>query len=197
MDPGNQPIELVCLTQIEEMLIARVNPILQVTHARGGQYKYFGHTISFPQYISTISTSLPRLLADLDILVVRKFNAANKPYEFIVSRSNVLAALEFKISNDPYYKDVHLDLQALHALPLEPTDVSSLLHHATTPLTDAQRRFHKILDCLHPIHICSTCQESYPGIKMKLFHGSYTCSRYTREHHGHRFSLENNMDPRH
>ena len=37
MDPGNQPIELACLTQIEEMLIAGVNPIFQVTHARGGQ----------------------------------------------------------------------------------------------------------------------------------------------------------------
>ena len=138
MDPGTQPIELARLTQIEEMLIARVNPILQVTHARGGQYKYSGHTISFPQDISTIATSLPHLLTDLDILVVRKFNAANKPYEFIVSRSNVLAALEFKISNDPYYKDVHLDLQALHALPLEPTDVSSLLHHATTPSPELQ-----------------------------------------------------------
>ena len=55
-----------------------------------------------------------------------------------ISCSNVLAALEFKISNDPYYKDVHLDLQALHALPLEPTDVSSLLHHATTPGPDLQ-----------------------------------------------------------
>ena len=110
MDPGNQSIELARLTQIEEMLIARFNPILQVTHARGGQYKYSGHTISFPQDISTIATSLPRLLADLDILVVHKFNVANKPYEFIVSHSNVLAALEFKISNDPCYKDVHLDL---------------------------------------------------------------------------------------
>ena len=41
-------------------------------------------------------------------------------------------------SNDLYYKDVHLDLQALHALPLEPTDVSSLLHHATTLGPDLQ-----------------------------------------------------------
>ena len=138
MDPGNQPIELARLTQIEEMLIARVNPILQVTHAHGGQYKYSGHTISFPQDISTIATSLPRLLVDLDILVVHKFNATNKPYEFIVSHSNALVALEFKISNDPYYKEVHLDLQALHDFPLEPTYVSSLLHHATTPGSDLQ-----------------------------------------------------------
>lgn len=48
MDPCEQPLFLRILTQVEEMLIARVNPILQVTHAHGGQYKYSGHTISFP-----------------------------------------------------------------------------------------------------------------------------------------------------
>jgi predicted Fe-S protein YdhL (DUF1289 family) len=47
MDPGDQPTVLSILTQVEEMLIARVSPILQVRHARGGQYKYSGHTISF------------------------------------------------------------------------------------------------------------------------------------------------------
>jgi hypothetical protein len=51
MDLGCQPQELANLTQVEEMLIARVNPILQVTHATGGQYKYKGHTISFPQHV--------------------------------------------------------------------------------------------------------------------------------------------------
>ena len=48
MDSGCQPQELANLTQVEEMLIARVNPILQVTHATGSQYKYKGHTIIFP-----------------------------------------------------------------------------------------------------------------------------------------------------
>jgi hypothetical protein len=32
----------------------RVSPLLQVSHAQGGQYKYSGHTISFPQNINTI-----------------------------------------------------------------------------------------------------------------------------------------------
>ena len=54
MDPHEQPNILRVLTQVEYMLITRVNPILQVTHAQGGQYKYSGHTISFPQDIATI-----------------------------------------------------------------------------------------------------------------------------------------------
>ena len=40
MDPGDQPKVLKVLTQVEEMLIAQVNPISQVTHAHGGQYIY-------------------------------------------------------------------------------------------------------------------------------------------------------------
>lgn len=36
MDLGSQPTEQACLTQVKEMLIAHVNPILQVTCALGG-----------------------------------------------------------------------------------------------------------------------------------------------------------------
>ena len=77
MDPGKQPPVLVVLTQVEEVMISRANPILQVTHARGGQYKYSGHTICFPQDISNIATYLPHLVSELDILVVRKCNSTN------------------------------------------------------------------------------------------------------------------------
>lgn len=55
MNPGPQPLELANLTQIEEMFIVCVNLILQVTHAIGGQYKYKGHTISFPQEVREIA----------------------------------------------------------------------------------------------------------------------------------------------
>ena len=55
MDPGEQPHVLIILTQVEEMMIALVNPILQVIHAHGGQYKYSGHTICFPDDISMVA----------------------------------------------------------------------------------------------------------------------------------------------
>ena len=106
MDPTEQPLVLSILTQVEEMLISRVNPLLQVTDARGGQYKYSGHTISFPQDISSILNFLPRRVEDLDILVVTRKTFNNHSYDCIVSRSHVLAALEYKISHDPYYKYV-------------------------------------------------------------------------------------------
>ena len=103
MDPGIQPHVLAVLTQVEEMLICHANPILQVMHARGGQYKYSIHTICFPQDISNIAISLPHLISNLGILVVRKCNPIKKPYELFVIPTR---ALEYKMVNDPYYKDV-------------------------------------------------------------------------------------------
>lgn len=70
MDPGEQPITLKRLTQVEEMLIARVNPVLQVTQNFGGQYKYHGHTISFTQDVKNIANILPHRIHDLDIVIV-------------------------------------------------------------------------------------------------------------------------------
>ena len=113
MDLGEQPIVLSSLTQVEEMLIARVNPILQVTHTCGGQYKCIGHTISFPQDIATIANYLPRHVQDLDMLVVTHRTFTQKNYDCIASGSHVLVALQYKLEHGPYYQDVCIDNSAL------------------------------------------------------------------------------------
>ena len=103
----------------------RVNPILQVTLAHGGQYKYNGHTICFPQDITKIANMLSRRVEHLDILIVTRHSNDHKAYDFIVSRHRVLAALEYNLANDPYYKNVRIDTNALASLPAIPADVSS------------------------------------------------------------------------
>ena len=92
MDPSEKPHILRVLIQAGEMLIARVNRILQVTHARGGQYKYSGHTISVPQDISTIVQSLPQHVEDIDFLIVRRHGTESKYYECYVKGSRVMDA---------------------------------------------------------------------------------------------------------
>ena len=87
MNAGKQPPVLSILTQVGEILIERVNPILQVTHACGGQYKYSGHTISFPQDIVSIVKTLPHRIEQLDILIVRRKGPPSKHYDCIVSKS--------------------------------------------------------------------------------------------------------------
>lgn len=128
MDLGEQPICLKVLSQVEEMLIARVSPILQVTYARGGQLKYSGNTICFPQDISSIASYLPRHIIDLDILIVNREQIGQQQYNFHVSRGRVHEALKYKICNDPYYKDVQIDEIALSTLLESSNDISSLIY---------------------------------------------------------------------
>ena len=109
------------------MLIARVSPILQVTYARDGQLKYSGHTISFPQEISNITSHQPNHVGDLDMLIVNKKSIGQQQYNFYVSRTQVSEVLRFKIQNDLYYKDVEIDEDALEALPITSTNISDLL----------------------------------------------------------------------
>ncbi|XP_057839483.2 uncharacterized protein LOC131049446 [Cryptomeria japonica] len=132
MDPGEQPTVPKRLTQIEEMLIARGNPILQVNHTNGGQYKYSGHTISLPQDIKNIAKELPRRVSDLDVLIICQLNTQVQYYECYVSRSHVRDALEYKVKNDPNYKDVIINDDHLSELPEKRTNISDKLHTIKT-----------------------------------------------------------------
>ncbi|XP_059068991.1 uncharacterized protein LOC131859365 [Cryptomeria japonica] len=137
MDPDKQPICLQRLSQIEEMLISRVSSVLQVTYARGGQHKYSGHTICFPQDITTIASYLPRHIHELDIIIVNRESIGQDKYNFYVSRNCVHEALKHKINNDLGYKDVKLDEIALTSLPIASTNISDLLY-ATTSTTNSR-----------------------------------------------------------
>ena len=146
MDLGAQPIVLSILTQVEEMLISRISPILQVIHARGGQCKYIGHTISFPQQIVQISNCLPRKLSEIDILIVKRQEKKGKCYDCYVTKSLVVNAFLYKIQNDKYYSDVQLDHASISSLPEACTDVSSQLHFVSTEIDISPLMDSSILD---------------------------------------------------
>ena len=102
MDPGPQPLELSNITQIEEMLIVRINPILQVTHAIGGQFKYKGNTISFPQEVREIAKILLHQIKYLPIIIFQKKDQHGTSYNLIVNKERVYKALQFKINHDKF-----------------------------------------------------------------------------------------------
>lgn len=102
MDTSEQPEVLRVLRQVEEMLIERVNPILQVSHARGGQYRYSGHTISFPQDISTIANKHPRRVEQIYYVIVRICGVEWRYCVFYVKRQCVMDAFHYKIEMDKY-----------------------------------------------------------------------------------------------
>ena len=61
MDPGPVPPQLQGLTQVEEMLISAVMPMMSLYRLPLRQYGYSGHVVNLPQDVAMFVTSLPRL----------------------------------------------------------------------------------------------------------------------------------------
>ena len=86
-------IPLQGLTQVEEMLISGVLPIMSLYRLPHGQYGYSGHVINLPQDVGSFANTLPRLPSELDVIAVRKEGANESHHDFRVRRSVVLRAL--------------------------------------------------------------------------------------------------------
>ncbi|SMR46493.1 unnamed protein product [Zymoseptoria tritici ST99CH_1E4] len=71
MDPGDVPPELPTLTTIEEIVIAKVQVLMQVFIVRGQQFKYRGHVVNFLAKNAKIFRRLPQLPKNLDIVLLR------------------------------------------------------------------------------------------------------------------------------
>lgn len=69
------PDDLPELTQIEEMLIARVYPFVEIRSIRGQQYRYSGHVINFLRATGRVYRELPLLPQHLDIVMLKPANA--------------------------------------------------------------------------------------------------------------------------
>ena len=117
MDPGIVPRQLEGLTQIEEMLIARVCPIMSVYRKHGGQRGYKGHVLNLPQDIQSFFNSLPSRASDLAVLVVRRHDVENTHRDFTVHQHRVLGAVLWLMTNNPYFKDVEIDCEPINYLP--------------------------------------------------------------------------------
>ena len=111
------------------MLISAIMPIMSLYRLPLGQYGYSGHVINLPQDVLSFAHTLPRLPAELDVIIVRKEGAAESHRDFRVRRSVVLAALQWLKTNNKYYHSITIDHQAVAQLP-EDGDVTGL--HAVT-----------------------------------------------------------------
>lgn len=109
---------------MEEMLIARVLPMMQVRYTRGGQLRYKEHVINFPQDIAVIAQRLPRLPEDVNCVIIRRDGTdLDHHIDFIVRREKVREALDYKIAHDPHYAGLVVDHDALSQLPEQGTVV--------------------------------------------------------------------------
>jgi hypothetical protein len=75
LDFGEVPSFLSHLSQVEEMLIARVH-----VQYRGQQFKYRGHIINFLRDVGSVYLQIPLLPKELDIIVLRPRNSTEQPH---------------------------------------------------------------------------------------------------------------------
>ena len=107
------------LTQVEEMLISAVMPIMSLYRLPQGQCGYTGHVVNLPQDVASFAQSLPRLPSDLDVIVVRREGANQTHRDFRVRRSVVHRALQWLVIHNQYYRSlgITIDTTALEQLP--------------------------------------------------------------------------------
>ena len=60
------------LSEVEQMLISPVIPLMSIYRLPHGQYGYSGHVINLPQDVPSFVMQLPRLPSNLDTVIVRK-----------------------------------------------------------------------------------------------------------------------------
>ncbi|KAM4067942.1 ATP-dependent DNA helicase PIF1 [Hirsutella rhossiliensis] len=134
LDLGSVPNELPELSQVEEMLIARVHVHIQVFQYRGQQYKYRGHVINFLRDIGHVYTQLPLLPRELDIIIIRPGDSTNQPHvvrqfrrQFRVRQGHIRVWLEHLQLNHPGYRDIFIDAERLSRLPNDGDVVDQML----------------------------------------------------------------------
>ncbi|CAG8797158.1 40598_t:CDS:2, partial [Gigaspora margarita] len=82
---------LKSLTNIEEMLIAQVFPIISVFILHGGQYAYSGNIINFLQDLQEFVTQLPCNPSTLDFLIVWQHSTNRSNFcDFNVYREKII-----------------------------------------------------------------------------------------------------------
>ena len=127
MIPGPQPEVLAVLNNIEVGAIRLIIPFVNIFKNKAGGRGYSGHSISFPQDISTmmenLPDSLPHPIEDLKIILVRESKSTGKKREFKVSGTKIRQALEWLIENCPDYQHIKINEENLAQYPTETDDI--------------------------------------------------------------------------
>ena len=131
--------DLPKLTDIEEILIARVQVAINVFQVRGLQFQYRGHVAHFLKDVARVYAKLPLLPSESDVIILRprELTTGELGYfrrRFTVRRAVVQQWLTFLRLNHPGYQDVIIDEANLATLPAN----ASVLDNLTVQFEDVQ-----------------------------------------------------------
>jgi hypothetical protein len=127
MDPfiGGYPWHLPTLTQIEEILIARIHPVMQCYRlGRGAHVGFRGNIINLEyknQAFLEKCASLPLIPTQVPILIMRRPDKHNPSgyREFRVRREAIMRWLVHLREHSVYYKDIIISEENLRMYPVE------------------------------------------------------------------------------
>jgi len=91
--------------------------VMRLSEYRGGQWRFKGHVVCFPQDIQPVVSVLPRV--SVDVLVLRSQQSANADAmcEFRVCCQKVHDALLWLMEHDRYFGDISVSVENLEQLP--------------------------------------------------------------------------------
>ncbi|CAG2201823.1 unnamed protein product [Mytilus edulis] len=117
MNPGEVPLELANLSVVEEQLISRISPCINIHMLKHGGIAANGHCVAFPQEVNEPGKILPKLPSEVNIIRVRKIGKNDTSKEFNVRRQKVQIALIWLKKNNPAYSDIEISEERLNLLP--------------------------------------------------------------------------------
>ena len=95
MDPKPSPPEMSVLTVIEQQLISRISPCINVHLLDHGGIGSNGQCVTFPQEVNEPAKIVPRLPKEIEVLKVKKQGQNDTSKYFVVRRYKVQNALNF------------------------------------------------------------------------------------------------------
>ena len=118
MDPRKVPKQLEDFSIVEQQLICRLSPAINVHMLKHGGVGANGHCVTFPQAIDEPAQIFPRLPHEIKIIRIRKQGKNDRHKDFIVRRERVQEALQWLQKNNPAYSDIKISSTRLQQLPL-------------------------------------------------------------------------------
>ncbi|CAC5413966.1 unnamed protein product [Mytilus coruscus] len=119
MNPGEVPLELANLSVVEEQLISRISPCINIHMLKHGGIAANGHCVAFPQEVNEPGKILPKLPSEVNIIRVRKIGKNDTSKEFNVRRQKVQIALVWLKKNNHAYFDIEISEERLNLLPVD------------------------------------------------------------------------------
>ena len=115
MDPGPVPDIMQGLSLVEQQLISRISPAVQVHMLKHWGIASSGHCVDFPQNVNEPAQILPHL--PQQIIPIRKQGNNDTTKDFNVRRSVIQKVLEWLKQHNPAYSDIIISQDRIDHLP--------------------------------------------------------------------------------